>query len=225
MKKLIIFDLDGTLLDTIADLAAATNQALETYGFPTHPTEAYRFFVGNGINKLFERALPETARSESDILKIRSAFLPYYNIHNADLSRPYPGITELLQTLQAKGMQLAVASNKYQEATRKLMGQYFPTIRFCAVFGQREGVPTKPDPQVIQEIIGLAHVELEEVVYVGDSNVDMQTGANAGVTTVGVSWGFRPRAELEAEHPAFIADTAAELLHFCCTEAQPTTDK
>lgn len=153
MKKLAIFDLDGTLIDTIADLAGATNYALQECGFPTHETDAYRYFVGNGINKLFERALPENERSEANILKIRSLFIPYYNIHNADLSQPYPGITDVLDTLQRKGMMLAVASNKYQEATSKLIKQYFPQITFAQVFGQREGVPAKPDPSVIFEII------------------------------------------------------------------------
>ena len=112
MKKLVIFDLDGTLLNTIADLAAATNQALHYYGYPTHSTDDYRFFVGNGINKLFERALPENERSEENILKIRSQFVPYYDKHNADFSRPYPGIAALLLALQNDGRKIAVASNK-----------------------------------------------------------------------------------------------------------------
>ena len=149
MKKLVIFDLDGTLLNTIADLAAATNQALQYYGYPTHETEAYRFFVGNGINKLFERALPEGERTEENVLKIRSQFIPYYDEHNADLSRPYPGISELLKTLQQQGIMIAVASNKYQAATRKLIAHYFPEINFVEVLGQREGIPAKPDPSIV----------------------------------------------------------------------------
>lgn len=214
MKRLAIFDLDGTLLNTIADLAAATNHALSKFGYPTHKIDEYRFFVGNGINKLFERALPEGEKSQENILKIRSAFIPYYNIHNTDLSRPYPGICELLAALQDAGMKLAVASNKYQEATSKLISQYFPDIRFTAVFGQREEIPAKPDPQVINEIIRLADVSKDETVYTGDSSVDMQTGKNARVTTVGVSWGFRPRTELEAYQPDLIADSSEELLRF-----------
>lgn len=214
MKKLVIFDLDGTLLNTIADLAAATNQALQHYGYPTHEVEAYRFFVGNGINKLFERALPETERTEENILKIRSQFVPYYDTHNADLSRPYPGIPELLRTLQQKGIKIAVASNKYQAATRKLIAHYFPEINFVEVLGQREGIPAKPDPCIVHDIIAKTGVKQEETLYVGDSNVDMQTAHNAGVTAVGVAWGFRPRTELEALHPAHIIENAEELLSF-----------
>lgn len=218
MKKLIIFDLDGTLLDTIVDLATATNQALARHGYPTHETDAYRFFVGNGINKLFERALPEEKRSEENIQKIRSAFIPFYNVHNADLSRPYPGIPELLRALQEQGMQLAVASNKYHEATRKLVHQFFPEINFTEVFGQREGVPSKPHPQVVFEIMEKIQANASETIYVGDSCVDMETGKNAGVTTIGVSWGFRPRTELEAYHPDFIADQASDLLQLLSEE-------
>ena len=212
MKRLVIFDLDGTLLNTIADLAAATNQALQHYGYPTHETEAYRFFVGNGINKLFERALPEGERTEENVLKIRSQFVPYYDEHNADLSRPYPGIPELLETLQQQGIMIAVASNKYQAATRKLIAHYFPEINFVEVLGQREGIPAKPDPSIVNDIMKKAGVRQEEILYVGDSNVDMQTAHNAGVTAIGVAWGFRPRTELEALHPAHIIEKAEELL-------------
>ena len=214
MKKLVIFDLDGTLLNTIADLAAATNHALQHYGYPTHDTDAYRYFVGNGINKLFERSLPETERTEANVLKIRSQFIPYYNIHNADLSRPYPGIEQVLHTLQANQILIGVASNKYQAATSKLIAQYFPDIQFVEVLGQREGVPAKPDPQAVLEIMEKADVSREDVAYIGDSCVDMETGKNAGVTTIGASWGFRPRTELEAYNPDFIADEACDILRF-----------
>jgi phosphoglycolate phosphatase len=212
MIRLVIFDLDGTLLNTIADLAAATNQALAYYGYPTHPTEAYRYFVGNGINKLFERALPEADRSEENVLRIRSRFVPYYDVHNADLSRPYPGVTEVLKTLSEEGIQVAVASNKYQSATQKLVAQYFPGIPFVEVLGQREGIAPKPDPTIVFDILRTAGIAKEEVLYVGDSNVDMMTAKNAGVSVCGVTWGFRPRTELEAHHPDFLVDKAEEIL-------------
>ena len=210
-KHLAIFDLDGTLLNTIADLATATNQALDACGFPTHPIEAYPFFVGNGINKLFERALPAEARTEENVLRIRAHFLPYYDEHNADLSRPYPGIPQLLENLQAAGIQVAVASNKYHRATEKLIRHYFPTIRFAAILGQREGVPIKPHPQIVEDILTLVPVSKEEVIYIGDSGVDMQTALNAGVESIGVTWGFRPREELLQYSPTHLADTAKEI--------------
>lgn len=210
-KRLAIFDLDGTLLNTIADLATATNQALEACGFPTHPVSAYPMFVGNGINKLFERALPCEARTEENVMRIRAQFLPYYDLHNADLSTPYPDIPQLLEHLQAAGLQLAVASNKYQRATEKLIRHYFPTLQFVAVFGQREGIPVKPHPQVVEDILAITRVRKEEVIYIGDSGVDMQTAVNAGVESIGVTWGFRPREELLQHSPTYLADTVEEL--------------
>lgn len=210
-KRLAIFDLDGTLLNTIADLATSTNQALEACGFPTHPTDAYPMFVGNGINKLFERALPSEARTEENILRIRAHFLPYYDEHNADLSTPYSGIPQLLEHLQHAGIQMAVASNKYQRATEKLIQHYFPDIQFVAVFGQREGVPVKPHPQVVEDILALSPAKKEEVIYIGDSGVDMQTALNAGVESIGVTWGFRPREEMLQFSPTHLVDKAEEI--------------
>lgn len=211
MKKLIIFDLDGTLLNTIADLAHSTNHALNKLGYPIHEIEKYNFMVGNGIDKLFERALPEGEKSKENVLRVRKEFVPYYDVHNADDSRPYSGMPELLAYLQASGIQIAVASNKYQAATQKLIDHYFPEIHFTAVFGQREGVKVKPDPTVVFDILEVAKVTKEDVLYVGDSGVDMQTAANAGVTACGVTWGFRPRAELEEFSPQYIVDTAEEI--------------
>lgn len=212
MKKLVIFDLDGTLLNTIADLAQSTNYALQALGFPVHEEDAYRFMVGNGINKLFERALPEGEKTEENVLRMRKEFIAYYDCHNADKSLPYAGIPELLMDLQEKGVMLAVASNKYQSATRKLVEHYFPEIHFTAVFGQREGINTKPDPTVVEDILSIAQVGKEEVLYVGDSGVDMLTAIHAGVTACGVTWGFRPRTELEEFSPAFIVDEAQDIL-------------
>lgn len=211
MKKLIIFDLDGTLLNTIADLANSTNYALSRLNYPTHPVEAYNFMVGNGINKLFERALPEGEKTEENVLSVRKVFLEHYDQHNADESRPYPGIPELLKKLQDEGKMVAVASNKYQAATQKLVTHYFPEINFVAVFGQREGVKVKPDPTIVYDILTLANVNKEEVLYVGDSGVDMQTAIHAGVTSCGVTWGFRPRTELEQFHPDYIVNRAEEI--------------
>ena len=211
MKKLIIFDLDGTLINTIADLGACTNYALEKLGYPTHDIESYKFRVGNGINNLFRRSLPEGEKTDENVLRVRREFIPYYNAHNTDLSRPYPGMVELLEALQTEGILLAVASNKYQEATTKIIGELYPSIRFSAVLGQREGINIKPDPQIVFDILQATGVDKAGVLYVGDSGVDMQTGLNAGVETCGVTWGFRPRTELEPFHPQHIVDNVAEL--------------
>lgn len=214
MKKLVIFDLDGTLLDTIADLAAATNQALEALGFPVHPQAAYYRFVGNGINKLFERALPPGAREKENILRVRERFVPYYDAHNADRTRPYDGMENLLRTLQSRGIQLAVASNKYQAATEKLVRKFFPDISFVCVCGQCTGRPTKPDPQIVQDILCAAGLSREETLYVGDSDVDMQTARNAAVDACAVTWGFRPEEELAAYAPKYMAHAPADILSF-----------
>ena len=146
-------------------------------------------------------------KSKENVLRVRKEFVPYYDIHNADDSRPYPGIPELLSYLQDAGIQITVASNKYQAATQKLIDHYFPEIHFTAVFGQREGIKVKPDPTVVFDILEVAKVTKEEVLYVGDSGVDMQTAANAGVTVCGVTGGFRPRAELEEFSPQYIVDS------------------
>ena len=156
--------------------------------------------AGNGINKLFERALPEGEKSEENVLRVRKEFIPYYDAHNADKSRPYPGIPELLEQLQSLGLQIAVASNKYQAATQKLIAHYFPKIN------------VKPDPTIVDDILSIAKTDRKDVLYVGDSGVDMQTAINAGVTSCGVTWGFRPRTELEEFHPDYIADKAEEIL-------------
>ena len=213
-KQLVIFDLDGTLLNTVADLANATNQALEQCGYPTHPVEAYYKFVGNGINKLFARALPLEASNEENVLRIRSLFVPYYNQHNADCSCPYPGIMDLLRKLQSGGVQIAVASNKYHEATVKLVRHFFPEIRFSAILGQREDVPIKPAPDIVYDILHETGVEKEQTLYVGDSGVDMQTARNAGVESVGVTWGFRSEDELRENEATHIVSKVEEILHF-----------
>lgn len=214
MKKLIIFDLDGTLLNTIGDLATAVNHALTHYGYPTHSEDAYRFFVGNGIHKLLERALPANKQTAEEVEQLMTQFLPYYTAHSADLTAPYAGTVALLEKLQADGYQLAVASNKHQAGTTELVAFYFPTIRFSSVLGQREGVAPKPHPTIVHESVAAAGVTIEETLYVGDSNVDMETANNAGVAVVGVAWGFRPRAELEAYQPLAVIDTAEELLNY-----------
>lgn len=211
MKRIVIFDLDGTLLNTIDDLAAATNHALACCGYPVHPVSAYPYFVGNGIDKLFERALPPEARSATEIARMRASFVPYYNTHCDVYTRPYDGIVHLLERLQAAGIAIAVASNKYHEATRHLIAEYFPDIEFAAVYGQREGIPKKPDPAIVNTILSDTGFSTADTVYVGDSGVDMLTARHAGVESVGVTWGFRPVDELQQAGACHIAADTAEL--------------
>ena len=198
MYKLIIFDLDGTLLDTIEDLANATNHALKQFNFPTHEVEAYRFFVGNGVNKLIERALPEAHKNPDAISMVKHEFLKYYFFHSEDCTKPYPGIPELLAKLQLNGYKLGVASNKMHDATSELVKRFFPEINFALVLGQRDGAPVKPSPDILNEIVTTAGVEKSETIFVGDTGVDVATALNADIEFIGVLWGFRPKAELEA---------------------------
>lgn len=211
MTKLVIFDLDGTLLDTIEDLANSVNYALEQYNFPTHPVETYRFFIGNGVNKLLERALPEDKRNADFVSMLKVYFIRHYFAHSEELTKPYPGISELLTRLYSEGYQLGVASNKVHEATVELVKRFFPEINFTLVLGQREGFPVKPNPGILEEIVATAGVAKNEVLYVGDSGVDVATAHNAGVPFTGVLWGFRPRKELEEVGATQFAETTEEL--------------
>ena len=212
MKKLVIFDLDGTLVNTIADLADSVNYALQTLGYPAQPYEKFPYFVGNGIYKLIERALPPESRDEPTIRSVKAVFMDYYMLHNTDKSTVYDGVGELLLALASKGVSLAVASNKVHEATVAMIARLFPGVEFACVLGQRDGVPTKPHPAIVDEILLKTGVERNEVLYVGDSGVDMQTAHNAGLTAVGVTWGLRPRSELEQNSADIIIDKPVDLL-------------
>lgn len=200
MKKLAIFDLDGTLLNTIEDLGHAANHALQAHGYPTHSIASYPFFVGNGVRRLIERVLPEDARTEATIDRMLVTFKEYYNDHNTDFTKPYEGIPELLCHLSSRGVAIAVASNKYQAATEKLISHFFPTLSFIAVEGQKEGVPVKPDPSIVFEILAKAKTPKADTIYIGDSGVDMETARRACVDSIGVTWGFRPEKELVENH-------------------------
>lgn len=212
MTKLAIFDLDGTLLNTVEDLGNATNHALTECGFPTHPIEAYYQMVGRGIYNLFRAAIPSEYATEDNVQRMASYFIPYYDTHKCDCTSPYDGIPEMLKTITDRGVRLAVASNKYQDGAEKLVSHFFGEYDFVKILGQRDGQPIKPDPAIVDQILAeVPSVTKSETVYVGDSNVDMQTGLNAVVRTVGVSWGFRTREELAAYSPSAIADTPEEL--------------
>ncbi len=213
MKKLAIFDLDGTLLNTIKDLGEAVNYALDRNGFHTHSIASYPFFVGNGVKRLIERALPEDERKKSTVVKKMLAdFKEYYNEHNTILTKPYDGIPELLQELQVQGVQLAVASNKYQQATDKIINHFFPDIDFVAVQGQTDDIPVKPDPSIIFMILAKARIAKQDTLLVGDSGIDMETARRACVDSVGVTWGFRPVKEIVEYHANVIINRPLDLL-------------
>lgn len=212
MKKLIIFDLDGTLLNTIDDLAHAANHALERGGYPQHEVETYPYYVGNGVGRLIERVLPADHRDEATVARTRAYFQEYYDRHLWDHTRPYPGIEDLLEDLAADGVRLAVASNKYQAATSALIARFFPRMPFDAVHGMRPGIPAKPDPSIVFNILGSTGVAKADALYVGDSGVDIETARRACLENVGVSWGFRPVSELRRFYAEHIASTPADIL-------------
>lgn len=218
MKKLVIFDLDGTLLNTIADLGEAVNHALAKNGFPEHPIDAYTVMVGNGVRRLIERAIPSEARSDEVINRLLASFKEYYDEHLCDGTTPYPGIEPLLAELQQRGIAVAVASNKYESAVKKLISHFFPGIAFASVCGQIDGYPPKPDPSVVFRLLSEAPMPKADVLYVGDSAVDIETARRACVDSAAVTWGFRPMHELIAANPTHIATSAAELLTIITSE-------
>lgn len=213
MKKLVIFDLDGTLLNTIDDLGMAANFALEKAGYPTHPITSYPYFVGNGVTRLLERVAPEEARNELAINQLRRLFMEYYEEHLTDFTKPYPGIPELLHNLRSNDISLAVASNKYQKAVEELINHFFGDMEWAAVEGNKDDYPVKPDPSIVFDILAKHPTPKSEVLYVGDSGVDMETARRACVESVGVSWGFRPVKELRENYADSIVHTPEEILN------------
>lgn len=212
MKQLAIFDLDGTLLNTIDDLGHACNHALRANGYQTHPIEAYPAMVGNGVRRLIERALPAENRTEPTVDRLLADFRSYYDEHLCDYTRPYPGIENVLCELRGRGIDLAVASNKYESAVRRLIGHFFTDTEFVSVCGNIDGVPTKPDPSIVFRILTERPTPKDDVIYCGDSAVDMETARRAGVESVGVTWGFRPVRELTGAYADHIITDPAELL-------------
>lgn len=211
-KSLVIFDLDGTLLNTIDDLGNAANEAMRQLGYPAHPLSSYPMMVGNGITKLLERALPDEARSEKIIADARLRFMAFYDQHCCDLTVPYPGIELLLEELTRRGINLAVTSNKYQRAVSLLINRFFSKYNFKVVLGQHEGMPVKPDPSIVFEALSMCPTPKSDAIYVGDSGVDMETARRACIESVGVTWGFRPERELKAAYADHIISEPCDLL-------------
>lgn len=195
-----IFDLDGTLLDTLADLAAAVNYALRQHGMPEHTIDDVRRFVGNGVRKLMERAIPDGEKNP-DFEATFATFRQYYMQHSLDTTRPYEGIPETLQALKARGCQLAVVSNKMMAATQQLCRHFFPEIEVAIGEHEAEGIRRKPAPDTVNEALRQLGVKREEAVYVGDSDVDILTARNSQLPCISVLWGFRNR-EFLLQHGA-----------------------
>lgn len=208
----VIFDLDGTLLDSLSDIANAANEVLAELSLPVHPVNDYRFMVGDGVAMLFERALPSDRREAALIERCVEGFRRTYERHWNQSSRPYDGIVELLDTLVSWQRKLAVLSNKPQKFTERCVREYFSEWPIAPVFGQRAGVPRKPDPAGALEIAAHFQVAPADCLYLGDSLVDMQTACRAGMFAVGALWGFRPRSELEAHGAAAVVAHPREVL-------------
>ncbi len=215
MKKLAIFDLDGTLINTIQDIAASCNHALAACNYPTQPEHLFQGLVGNGVNKLLERCLPTEAQTPHNIATLRTHFEEHYNENSAVKTHPYQGIVALLKELNQQGILVAIASNKYQAATEALAHHYFGDVTWAIILGQRDGIAIKPDPTIVHDILAHTAITAQESIYIGDSGVDMQTAQRAGVTAVGVSWGFRPIADLQANGADHIVNNCNEILNLC----------
>ena len=207
--KLAIFDLDGTILDTLEDLADAMNYALGEHGYPGRTIEEVRRFVGNGIRKLIERAV-QAGLAKEEIDRVHEAFSAYYQQHCADKTRPYEGVLPLLERLRAAGCLTAVVSNKADAAVQPLCRRYYNGLFDYAV-GERTGIRRKPDPDSVQEVLRRLQVEAADAVYIGDSEVDIQTAKNAGLDSIIVTWGFRDRDYLESQGGRRFVDRPEEI--------------
>lgn len=211
MIKTAIFDLDGTLINSLADLADATNAGLARMGLPTHPAEKYRFFVGNGARKLCERVLPEELRTEEKISELQALFSEEYAKNCLNKTRPYEGIKELITDLGKAGVACAVASNKPDAFSKELISELFGEGQFALVTGKREGVPVKPAPQIVFNILSELGAQPDSAVFIGDSSVDVETAHNAGLECIGCTWGFRGEPELRSAGADHIARSAEDV--------------
>ncbi len=206
-----IFDLDGTLADTLYDLADATNSALEKLGYPVHPYESYKKFVGNGVQKLCYRALPDDKKDDTG--KLLEIFSDYYGKHFLDKTKLYDGMKNCLDILMENNVTLAVATNKPQNFARQIVNKLLPEYNFIKILGGCSERPKKPDTAIISEIVSELPSD-NQVFMIGDSNVDIQTAKNAGISSIGCVWGFRGREELENAGADFIAETPSDITEF-----------
>lgn len=210
--RLAIFDLDGTLLDTLEDLADSTNYVMRQFGYPERTIAEVRSFVGNGIRKLLERSAPKGTPTE-EIDRMFEKFKEYYGAHCADKTKPYDGVMELLASLQKQGVKLAVVSNKADYAVKALCEQYFPGY-FDVAVGERTGIARKPAPDTVNEVLRNLQMDKSQAVYIGDSEVDVQTAKNAKMDCIAVDWGFRDANVLKEAGAESIVSTPAKILNY-----------
>ena len=208
----IIFDLDGTLLDTIEDLADSMNRVLTDLGFPTHTIDAYKYFVGEGVEPLIRRALPEDQLRPELLDQCLGALREEYSRRWENKTRPYAGIPDLLDHLNEMGLRMAILSNKLDHFTRIMVAKLLPRWKFDPVFGARPAVPRKPDPAGALEIAQALHLAPDHFVYLGDTGIDMKTASAAGMVPVGALWGFRPADELRDQGAKWLIEKPADLI-------------
>lgn len=209
--KAFIFDLDGTLLNTISDLRDSINLALDQFGYPHFSESEVKLKVGNGMKVLIRRSVPAEF-DDAQVEKVLQVFLHEYKIHQMDETAPYPGIVDLLHELNRKGVPCGVISNKQNPNTQSIIQHFFSDIQFTFVSGEVAGIDPKPDPTLTLRCIKAMNLSPDEILYVGDTKVDIATGHNAGLKTVGVTWGFRDRKELVDNHADYLVDHPSELL-------------
>ncbi len=205
--------MDGTILNTLQDIANAVNHTLEFYGLPTHELSKFKRFVGNGTDIMLYRALPEELKSDEKVAEIKPEYVKFYDAHPTDTTKPYDGIPEVLAELKAKGIKLAVISNKIDCMVQPIAERFFGGV-FDYVTGQKDGMPVKPDPGAVFDAMKTFGVTADECIFVGDSGVDAKTGSNAGMFTVGVLWGFRDEAELMENGANVVISDPKDLLKY-----------
>ena len=210
MYQYVIFDLDGTLLNTLDDLTDAGNWVCRNHGWPTHTTEEFKQFVGNGLAKMVERFAPTDWKTPDKVQELLNELMPYYNEHKADKTAPYAGMTQVLEQLKAAGVTVAVLTNKAHELAGPVVESYYPGL-VPTVQGAIPGAPTKPDPTLLHQLMEQIGADRDKTLFVGDSNVDIRTAKNGGLISCGVLWGFRSRRELETEGADHIVETPEEL--------------
>jgi phosphoglycolate phosphatase len=211
--KAVIFDLDGTLLDTLEDIADAANHVLLQRGFPTHDMDAYRHFVGDGVNILFARVLPEEKQNEELVAQCVAAFREAYGHHWNVKTKPYDRVPEMLDGLVARGFKMAVLSNKPDDFAKKCVSELLSKWQFKVVYGAQDGIPRKPNPGMALRIAKLVVVEPDHILYLGDTAIDMETAVAAGMFPVGALWGFRTAEELRNSGAEKVISLPQDLLH------------